>query len=549
VQATTGSEGWSKWLQWADPDGQTHKWLMPAGLAMQQTSELEVELANRGLEMSGLPNLRTYLRRGLAEVTTTWRVRVADMPGWCPPGGGKGSAFVLVNGDVIGGAAEPIVLRRQAADIVTRMAPAGDLAGWKYSVAGCAVGNPIVAFAIAAAFAGPLIGPLGETSGGFHFFGRSKAGKTLALLMAVSASAPPNKRGMLKDWRTTANALEGAAVECNDGLLALDEIHQAEPREVVGAVYQIANGSGKSRMTREAATRAKLTWSAMVLSSGEIDVATVAAKAGPAPLPAGAEVRLPSIPIDGCNMWPDLHGERDAGDLMAMLHKAVATHHGHALPVFLRELTNALDHDNGELAAKAQAMRDRFYARLPDAADGQVKEVARRCALVALSGELAIEWGVLPWEPLEATSAAETIMDLWLGRRDGVGATEESQHVKAVRAYLSEHGASRFVHLRQEGDPTRWIESHPDRPIISRTGWRRNNGDGDEYLIDRDGWQKMCAGADPGEVAKTLRAAGHLGRGDGKNLSRPVRIPRVGSLRCYIVKPSILAEPEIAVTT
>jgi len=481
VQATTGSEGWSKWLQWADPDGQTHKWLMPAGLAMQQTSELEVELANRGLEMSGLPNLRTYLRRGLAEVTTTWRVRVADMPGWCPPGGGKGSAFVLVNGDVIGGAAEPIVLRRQAADIVTRMAPAGDLAGWKYSVAGCAVGNPIVAFAIAAAFAGPLIGPLGETSGGFHFFGRSKAGKTLALMMSVSAIAPPTKRGLLKDWRTTANAMEGAAVECNDGLLTLDEIHQADPREVKGAVFGLAGGGGKSRMTRETAIRPKLTWNAMILSSGEVNVATITAKAGPEPLPAGAEVRLPSIPIDGCNMWPDLHGERNAGDLMAMLYRAVAMHHGHALPVFLRELTNALDHDNGELAAKAQAMRDRFYARLPDAADGQVKEVARRCALVALAGEIATGWHILPWEPMEATSAAETVMALPLGGRDGVGATEESQHVKAVRSYLSEYGASRFVHLRQEGKPARWIESHPDRPIQSRTGWRRNNGgEGDE---------------------------------------------------------------------
>jgi len=65
--------------------------------------------------------------------------------------------------------------------------------------------------------------------------------------------------------------------------------------------------------------------------------------------------------------------------------------------------------------------------------------------------------------------------------------------------------------------------------------------DGDEYLIDKDGWAKICSesGADPVEVAKTLKAAGHLANGDGKNLTRSVRIPNHGKTRCYTVLSSI----------
>ena len=51
----------------------------------------------------------------------------------------------------------------------------------------------------------------------------------------------------------------------------------------------------------------------------------------------------------------------------------------------------------------------------------------------------------------------------------------------------------------------------------------------------------MCAtgGADPAEVAKTLHAAKLLGVGDGKNLSAKHRLPGLGRVRCYLVKPDI----------
>lgn len=153
----------------------------------------------------------------------------------------------------------------------------------------------------------------------------------------------------------------------------------------------------------------------------------------------------------------------------------------------------------------------------------------------------------MPIHTGEAIKAAATILSWWLQRRGGAEATEESQHVKAVRSYLSEFSGARFVSLVEEDagmGHTKWVERYPDRPIVSRSGWRRAAGEGaEEYLLDKDGWAKLCqtAGSDPVEVAKTLKAVGHLAQGDGKNLTKTVRLPNVGKIRVYVIQASIFA--------
>jgi putative DNA primase/helicase len=347
---------------------------------------------------------------------------------------------------------------------------------------------------------------------------------------------------LLKDWRSTANALEAAAEECNDGLLTLDEIHQAEPRDVVGAIYQLANESGKGRLNREAASRRRRTWQTMVMSNGEIDLATMAAKHSSSPLPAGAEVRMPSIPVDGRVMWPSLHGAPSVNALIGELQVALEQQYGTPIRAFLEKLTHIRNAADGSLRPDADEMRTIFYEELPADADSQVLEIARRCAMVALAGELAIKWEILPWEPGDAVEAAQTVLTWWITRRDGVGSIEESQHIKIIRAYLVEHGASRFTVLGHNDGP-----EDPERSVILRAGWRRRKNECDEYLIGQDSWRKICSehGADPVEVAKTLSAAGHLAKADGKNLAKCVRLPGVGKIRCYVVLPSIFDSGEI----
>lgn len=540
-------EAWSLYLKWWDLDGVAHTWAMPKRMLMVQPGELEAAFVDRGLNLEVEAGARGFLRQALNGVKSGSRVTLISQPGWHAPGNGE-SAFCLLNGETIGEVAETLVLKTQSENANQKMAVAGSIEKWQSDIAAKAAGNPVAVFAICAAFAGPLLGPMSESSGGFHFFGRSKTGKTLAMRMALSVWGAPKKSGLLRDWRSTANALEGAAAECNDGLLPLDEIHQADAKEVIGAIYQLANESGKQRLTRDAVSRAKRTWQTIVMSTGEIDVAAVAAKAGQK-LPAGAEVRLPSIHLDGRNMWPELHGAGSSVELMAQLQTALHQQYGTPIRAFLDRLTAVRNDPENDLGTMVEAIRDRFYEQLPNGHDAQVRDVARRCALVAAAGELARSWNILPWKEGHAALCAETILDWWLNRRGGAGSTEESQHVKAVRAFLSEFGSSRFVALDWVIDTTNnkghWDERNPDRPVQSRAGWKRSNSNGDQYLITPDAWQDLCskAGVDPMETAKTLEAASFLATpGDGKNLTKPIKVPGMTKSRFYVVEPAIFAD-------
>lgn len=536
-------ESWGLWLRWIDADQRVHTWAMPNKLIMARFGDLETEMVDQGLRVDPNGQQRAYLRHALGGVQSGARVTLAHAPGWTSFGDGT-RAYTLINGESFGSAAEQVVLRSPPEGAATKMTQAGTLDGWKTQVAGLADGNPVAMFCTCAAFTGPLLKPMGESSGGFHIHGKSKNGKTLAQRLGVSALGVPHAGGLLRSWRTTANALESAAEESNDGLLTLDEIHQANANEVVGVVYQLANEAGKSRLNQNASAKRRRTWRTVVVSSGELDVATMAAKAGQT-LPAGADIRLPSIPVDGPAMWPNLHGYESATELMAALQKALLTQYGTAFRPFLAKLTDLLKTDRSSLELWLQESQSRISATLPAGADDQVKEVARRFALIALAGELAIDWGILPWAPQAADEAAAAMLKRWIERRGGAGSTEESQHVKLVRSYLSEFGVSRFVAVDYDAKINKWVERNPDRPINSRMGWRRAGvGDaGDEYLISRDGWEEICSsgGADPVAVAKTLKRMELLRAGDEKNLAKKVRVPNVGYTRCYVVLNKIFA--------
>ncbi|WP_424135148.1 DUF927 domain-containing protein [Roseomonas chloroacetimidivorans] len=539
-------EGWSLWLRWKDRDGRLHTWPMPARLLVTAPGELEAALLERGLRVSPNPAARLLLREALGGVQAGSRVTLVSRAGWHAVGTEE-AAYILPDGTVIGATAETLVMKAPPENAVQMVAQAGTLDGWKAEVAAPAAGNPTAAFLLAAAFAGPLLDACGEPSGGFHITGRSKVGKTLALRLALSAWGPPVKGAMLRDWRSTANGLEGAAEEAGDGLLGLDELHQADPREVASACYMLANESGKGRMRRDTTAQRRRTWRTFILSTGELDIASVVSRTGQS-LPAGAEVRLPSISVDAATAWPDLHGRVTLGDLMTDLHAAVRRHHGHAARAFIAKLTEVRRNDAAGLADAAAAMRERVAATLPADADPQVRDVARRCALVALAGELATVWGILPWPEDEAFRAVTAMLARWIEKRGGGGATEEAQHVRAVRLFLTEHGASRFVgiHFERGLNSSGWVESHPDRPVIKRAGWRRRTDSGDEYLISPEVWRELCreAGIDPTEAARTLRAQGFLNAGEDKNLARRETVPGVGRPRVYVIRANLLGDPE-----
>jgi uncharacterized protein (DUF927 family) len=231
---------------------------------------------------------------------------------------------------------------------------------------------------------------------------------------------------------------------------------------------------------------------------------------------------------------------------MTHLHAALRRQHGTAIRAFLAELVKARAAETNNLSQTAAAMQILMTKALPIEADAQVRDVARRFALVALAGELATDLGVLPWPDGEATRAAKAMLSAWLRRRGGSGSSEEAQHLRAIRLFLVEHGASRFALLHQN-ETGSWYDPNPDRLVIRRAGWRRTDTKGQQqYLIPPVIWREICAeaGVDAAEAARTLRDKGLMESGDGKNLTAYFRIPGMDRVRCYCIRAEIVGDTQ-----
>ncbi len=535
-------EGWSKWLRWCDADGRAHEMPVEARLLHLTNGDLEARLADRGLRISADPKTRGLLRQALAGARSGTRATLIPQPGWAALEDGS-RGYVLPNGDTVGEPGETLILHPAPENGRNLSGVAGSLEGWKREVAENAVGNAPVLFCVSMAFAGPLLEIVGEVSGGFHFVGGSKTGKSLKARLAVSVWGLPFEEGAFRSWNTTVNAMETTAEASNDGLLMLDEIHQAAaPDKVVKAIYAIANQAGKDRMTKDAMGRPRRSWQTIVLSTGEKDVAAVAAEAN-LRVPAGADVRMPCIRTEAHNTWPELHGHGGLDKLAAALCAAMRRHYGTAGRAFVERLARLDAAGREDLLCELNVKREWMLGQLPAGACAQVRDVARRFALVAFAGELATEWGILPWEDGNAEVAARSMMRRWLEARGGVGSSEESQTLQTIRAFLLTEGPSRFVAIGKD-DKDRWVETFPGRPVPNRAGWRRpdkDKNDREEYLIAFEVWEAECKRLrlDPDAAARTLQEKGHLKPGEGKHRAPKETIPGIGRRRVYCIKSSI----------
>jgi uncharacterized protein (DUF927 family) len=240
----------------------------------------------------------------------------------------------MANGAVFGGSSLPVIMRPEAVIRDPSTQQAGTLADWRENIGRFAVGNDLLAVALAAALSGPLLDVAHAESGGIHIVGKSRAGKTSAARAAGSVWGRADKSGQIRQWRATANGLEGVAAATSDAILILDEIGQAEAREVADVVYMLANEAGKQRADRTGGSRERKTWRTVVFSTGEVTVATKLGEVGKVEH-AGLQVRLVNLSADaGANMglFQNLHGFSKPSDLAEHIGKASKTFYGTAAP-------------------------------------------------------------------------------------------------------------------------------------------------------------------------------------------------------------------------
>ena len=430
--------------------------MLPRELLHSDGAELERAFEDRGLRVSVDRNVRRLLKRCLSGARIALRVEIVDRAGWHRAIDIGAFAYMIPGGKAFGPGAGRILLRPGTeAGGNDAFASAGTLAEWQCELAALAVGNDLLVLAIVLAFAGPLLDIVGMRSFGVHIVGYSQTGKTILLRISASIWGPPETGVQIRTWRATANGLEGAAAERNDNVLLLDEIGEADAGEVAAVVYLLGNNSGKTRADRTGAARAAKIWRLVYLSSGELDLGAKLGEEGKR-VQAGQAVRMPTLPADagaGLGVFQHLHGSADGAAFAHRIEALVRRLHGTAGPAFVEKLAALRAADPEGLAARLIGMAKRFAERLaPAGSDGQVSTLARNFGLLAAAGELAVELGVLPWTPGEATRAVETCLRAVLQRRGaGLGRAEDHAAIEQVRSFLERHGEARFQSI--DADP------------------------------------------------------------------------------------------------
>lgn len=525
---------WGLLLEWADADGRQHSWAMPRSMLAGDGGLVRETMLDLGLYVGTTARARGKLLEFLASVDTDARARAVDRVGWA-----NDTTFVLPE-ETIGDTSAERVIFQSSSPAPHPYSQRGTLAEWKEHVGKLALGNSRLIFTLSAAFVGPALLPCEEESGGFNIKGPSSTGKTTGLRMAASVWGKPS--GFIRQWRATANGLEGTATQHSETLLCLDELAQLDPKEAGSVAYMLANEQGKVRANRTGAARASANWKLFFLSTGEISLGDLArehvSSGKRKSVAAGQEVRVIDLPADagrGLGLFENLRGAATPAAFARQITASAGRYYGVAGPAFVAALIplrpQLLDMIAGHIT-------DFMTDHVPPEADGQVQRGARRFALVAAAGELAAAVGILPWAEGAATAASAVMYRAWVDQRGGLGSAEERNYLRALSLFLSEHGSSRFANAGANDDEgsASYIRT------VNRAGfWRVRASDGRrEYLIFKEVFRsEIFAGMDVAAAEKILADRGILRRDGQGKFTCTQRLPEMGSPRVYVIGPEI----------
>lgn len=507
VTNTENGQFYGRLLRFRDTRGHWRTWSMPMEMLRGSCEELRGELLAAGVEID-------YRNRQKLADYLQWRtpktiVTAATRTGWTA----KGGAFVL-HDRIIGDEKVHFQSESLAADGAARTG--GSYQEWQKLATYCE-GNPVLMLSICVSLSGALLVKVHRDSGGVHWVGDSSIGKTTALIVGGSVWGGDDFK---RTWRATSNGLEGVAALLSDTCLCLDEISEADPREVGAIVYSLGNGTGKTRANRIGSARQVHRWRLSILSTGERSI-TAAMQEGGKLAKAGQLVRLLNLPAARqFGVFDDLHDFGDGREMADHFKTECAKHYGHAGVKFVEYIIKQGDADFGAVLAKIEA---HFIHT-----DTQAARASSRFALYAMAGELAIEAGVLPWAEGAALDACKVMFEQWqMMRGNGGGATEHRQILQSVNEYILKHGDTRFTDQRSDQPPK-----------LERAGWYRDRPDGRVYLFTSATLREAGAGYDLKRVLDAVDAAGWIVDRDHGERSKKTAIHGGSKTRLYWLQPS-----------
>lgn len=490
--------------------GSWREWPLPMEMLRGSGEEMRGILLSMGVEID--PSSRNQLTNYLQSQHPQKRVSCVTKTGWLD------GNFVLP-GEVIGKDRDSIIFQSNTG-FFDEYSQGGTFDGWQ-ELSRLAEGNPLLILALSAAFCGPMLELCGLDGGGIHLFGDSSTGKTTLLDISRSVWGGKSYR---RSWRATSNGLEGAAALFNDNLLCLDEVSECDPSEVGKVVYSISNGAGKQRADRSGGARSLTRWKCFIISNGERTIETSIREGGRV-AKAGQTVRLLDIPVARkFGAFDELHGLTNGAALSDKIKSITANHYGHAGRAFLEKVSS----DDRDFRSYLDQFKSTPQFKSGDDG-GQFKRAAARFALIALAGELSIEYRLLPGlSEGMALDAAIIGLNSWQSIRGKGGNSETSQILDQVLDFISRHGDSRFSNA--DGNISNELV------VRDRAGWWRDRDGERVYLFTAAGLREAVKGFDFKRALNALEEVGALAGPDGSGeRAKFIRINGRG-LKLYPIK-------------
>jgi len=459
----TDGYSWGRIVRVTDPKGAINTIVLPMSEIITSPENTLKKLMDCGLQLASYKISKSLVLEYLATSNPNLYGTVVRKCGWI------GTRYVLKDVTFGNTKNELFILENNVAEPI--LSEQGTLEEWKENIGKYAVGQELIIFSLSFALTGVLLTPCGYEGGGVHFFGPSSCGKTTLLLLSgtIYGGGP---KGYIKQWRATDNALESTAAMHNDGFLCLDEIGQATSKVVSEVAYMLVNGQAKARANREGLAKSIATWTLSFMSTGELTLSDCIALDFGKEAMAGQNVRILDIPADAGTdhgVFTSIPEGMTGSSFSQFLVRNAKQYYGTPARAFIEKFAENYDENVEKVKT---SVKNFIETHMKDAESGQVMRAAQRFGLISAAGELAIEWGIFPWNPGDADAAAIFAMKKWIEQRGGLGDQELTNAITRLKDFV-EKNENRFMN----------IEDPEVRPVTNLAGYRWYNRETKEQVF------------------------------------------------------------------
>lgn len=240
--------------------------------AITSREEFRKQMSMQGVALTKMEKLMTYMTTWINELQATTKADLARTQfGWTDD---THSAFVIGNQEVTANGVKSNPPSKATAGLMNAFKPKGTIEQWKqmanfYNRDGFELHQ----YMVASAFGSPLMALMPIACSSLHVHSKeSGLGKTTA--MHVGASVWGNPKTLVVEAQDTKNSLMLRGEVYKNLPYYIDELTNAEGKQLSDLIYQLSSGRQRNRMTGSANTeRARgEPWSLLSISTGNTSV-------------------------------------------------------------------------------------------------------------------------------------------------------------------------------------------------------------------------------------------------------------------------------------